>query len=301
MFLVLRLLYKEIRKLDSSFNRDLRLSTWPLLGAPWPMFTILAVYLFVIKKWGPKLMENQKPLNVKSAMQIYNLIQVALNAYIFTASLRNSYLKPYFHLSCQPYDPKDDSPEMMALAMPAYLYYVSKYMDLIDTIFFLLRKKYRQISFLHVYHHTIMVYGVWNYCTLNYASHFTFTGIINSFVHVCMYSYYFLATKIPNEQIAPWKRRLTLLQIVQFCTLTLQLSLPIVNNWCGLDLFWVWVAFLQNFFILILFCDFYYKTYLYKSKTKVVQKKKLEQQHRKKMERPCQAFALSASALGSSE
>ncbi|XP_017489660.1 PREDICTED: elongation of very long chain fatty acids protein 7-like [Rhagoletis zephyria] len=97
------------------------------------MFAVLAFYLFIVMKWGPKFMEDRKPFNVKPLIQIYNLIQVALNAYIFTASLRASYLKPYFNLSCQRYDPKDTSPEMMALLIPAYLYYISKYMDLLDT------------------------------------------------------------------------------------------------------------------------------------------------------------------------
>ncbi|XP_020712889.1 elongation of very long chain fatty acids protein 7-like [Ceratitis capitata] len=189
-------------------------------------------------------------------VEIFVCVEIALQ------SLRASYLKPNFYLSCQSYNPKDTSPEAMALLWPAYIYYVSKYMDLLDTIFFLLRKKHNQISFLHVYHHTIMVYAVWVYCTLNFAAHFTFTGIINSFIHICMYSYYFMATLKWQTDITPWKRTLTLLQIFQFCSLTIQLSLPILNNWCGLDLFWVWVAFLQNFFMLILFCDFYYKTYM---------------------------------------
>ncbi|XP_053949354.1 elongation of very long chain fatty acids protein AAEL008004-like [Anastrepha ludens] len=280
MFLILRLIYKEMRKADAAFNRDLRISSWPLLGPPWSMFAIIAIYLFIVKLWGPKLMESRRPFNVMPIIRIHNLIQVALNVYIFTASFSRSYLKPYFSLSCQRYDPKDTSPEMMALVIPAYLYYISKYMDLLDTIFFLLRKNYRQISFLHVYHHSLMVFAVWVYCTLNFASHFTFTGVINSFIHICMYSYYFLATLKLKTDITTWKRTLTLLQILQFLSLTIQLSLPILNNWCGLDLFWVWVAFLQNFFILALFCDFYYKTYM----RKVHGNKKVQKQQKRKQE-----------------
>ena len=38
----------------------------------------------------------------------------------------------------------------------AYTYYTNKYVELLDTIFFALRKKWNQISFLHVYHHAVM-------------------------------------------------------------------------------------------------------------------------------------------------
>ncbi|CAG2064399.1 unnamed protein product [Timema podura] len=36
-----------------------------------------------------------------------------------------------------------------------------KVLDLLDTVFFVLRKKNNQITFLHVYHHAAMVFGTW--------------------------------------------------------------------------------------------------------------------------------------------
>jgi len=44
-------------------------------------------------------------------------------------------------------------------ANTSYYYYLLKLTDLCDTIFFILRKKYKQASFLHVYHHMLMVVG----------------------------------------------------------------------------------------------------------------------------------------------
>lgn len=34
-----------------------------------------------------------------------------------------------------------------------FVHYLSKFLDLFDTIFIVLKKKDRQLSFLHVYHH----------------------------------------------------------------------------------------------------------------------------------------------------
>lgn len=38
-----------------------------------------------------------------------------------------------------------------------YSYFLLKIYDLIETIFFVLRKKQRQVSFLHVYHHVMIL------------------------------------------------------------------------------------------------------------------------------------------------
>ena len=35
-------------------------------------------------------------------------------------------------------------------------YFISKHIELLDTLIFVLRKQYRQVTFLHVYHHSTM-------------------------------------------------------------------------------------------------------------------------------------------------
>lgn len=42
------------------------------------------------------------------------------------------------------------------MARAVWLYYICKITELLDTVFFVLRKKQNQITFLHVYHHTLM-------------------------------------------------------------------------------------------------------------------------------------------------
>lgn len=47
-----------------------------------------------------------------------------------------------------------------------YEYYLLKILDLADTVFFVLRKKDSQLSFLHVYHHVAVLWGT--FITVNW-------------------------------------------------------------------------------------------------------------------------------------
>ena len=44
----------------------------------------------------------------------------------------------------------------LQLASTCWWYYFSKFIDFFDTVFFILRKKTNQVTFLHVYHHVTM-------------------------------------------------------------------------------------------------------------------------------------------------
>lgn len=101
------------------------------------------------------------------------------------------------------------------MARAVWLYYIAKITELLDTVFFVLRKKQNQITGLHMYHHTLMPLA--GFIGLKYfaGGHGTLLGVINSFIHVCMYAYYMLAAMGPEVQkYLWWKRYLTVMQIV---------------------------------------------------------------------------------------
>jgi len=54
------------------------------------------------------------------------------------------------------------------MASVCWVYYFSKYIELSETLLFILRKKFNQISFLHVYHHTSMLFVWW--CGVKYVA-----------------------------------------------------------------------------------------------------------------------------------
>jgi len=57
-----------------------------------------------------------------------------------------------------------------------WVYFLLKIFDLVDTIFFVLRKKQNQVTFLHVYHHAGIVLGSWIAVKYLPSGHVTFLG-----------------------------------------------------------------------------------------------------------------------------
>lgn len=74
-----------------------------------------------------------------------------------------SYAQKEFSLKCQPVDFEVTEPKMK-LVYITYMYFLLKLIDLLDTVFFVLRKKTNQITFLHKYHHAGMVAGTFISC-----------------------------------------------------------------------------------------------------------------------------------------
>lgn len=65
------------------------------------------------------------------------------------------------------------------IAKMVWKFFLVKIIDLMDTVFFVLRKKQNQVSFLHVYHHAGMVAGTWIASKYLAGGHVTFLGTYN--------------------------------------------------------------------------------------------------------------------------
>ncbi|XP_017102056.2 very long chain fatty acid elongase 7 [Drosophila bipectinata] len=256
-------LYCLVRDLYAE-NGDPRVAHLPLIGNIWIVLAIIGVYLAFVLHYGPKWMQHRDPFELKRIMQVYNLIQVVANGIIFVIGLWNTYLRSDYSWTCQPVDHADTSPHMMKVLYASYGYYMLKYLDLLDTVFIVLRKKNSQVSFLHVYHHGGMVFGVSIFMTFLGGSHCTMLGVINLLVHSVMYSYYYAASRGALQHILWWKQKITQLQLLQFGYLTFHFLLVILRNPCQFPVFIAFIGFIQNIFMFSMFFDFYYKTYVRK-------------------------------------
>ncbi|XP_037942403.1 elongation of very long chain fatty acids protein 7 [Teleopsis dalmanni] len=245
-------------------HRDPRVQHFLLVGSPFPPLAIIAVYLLFVLHYGPKWMENRKPYELKNVMRIYNAIQVVANIIIFIIGIRCSALHKEYSLLCQPIDNDNTKPWMLKLLNASYCYYLTKYLDLFDTIFFVLRKKNRQITFLHVYHHAGMVFGCHIHMTFMAGSLSTMLGMVNLVIHTVMYSYYLATSLQPIKEALWWKRHITELQLLQFGFLMVLYLQAILRKSCEIPLPVSMVAFMQNLFMFALFFEFYFKTYLKK-------------------------------------
>lgn len=95
------------------------------------------------------------------------------------------------------------------------MYMLAKITELLDTVFFVLKKNDRQITFLHVYHHSINVILTWIAIKINSINpSAAFLGSLNGFVHVIMYTYYGLSAFPSMTKYLWWKKYITTLQLV---------------------------------------------------------------------------------------
>ncbi|XP_030569153.1 elongation of very long chain fatty acids protein F [Drosophila novamexicana] len=264
LFYMLRDLYE--------LHKDPRVAHLPLTGNLWSVAFVIVVYLAFVLYFGPKWMEKRRPFELKLVMQLYNVIQVVANSIIFVYGITYTLFQPEFSFICQPVEHLNRTPQMMHLLYASYGYYILKYLDLLDTVFIVLRKKNSQVSFLHVYHHAGMVFGVSIFMTFLAGSHCTMLGLINLLVHSVMYAYYFATSLGALKQMLWWKRYITQLQLVQFGYLSLHFLLVIVRNPCQFPVFIAFIGFIQNVFMFALFFDFYYKTYVRKARKQRLQK-----------------------------
>lgn len=127
-------------------------------------------------------------------------------------------------------------------------------------VFFVLRKKNSQISFLHVHHHIGMLLSAWFTCKYFPGGQAGYVGLYNTFVHAIMYIYYLLTSIRPLKNIW-WKKYVTILQIVQHYLIFASLIIPAVNTHCSYPKGIMYI-FLFNVILMIhMFTKFYQNTY----------------------------------------
>jgi len=238
---------------------DRRVESWPLMTSPFPTIALTLSYLLLCR-FGPCLMSRHPPFSLRPLVFLYNLSCAALNFYIGAEIYLTSRQLSYSWL-CQPVDYSDD-PRAVRIAAALWWYYVSKLYELLDSLFIILRKREKQLSFLHVYHHATM-FPLWWIGAKYVAGGSSFLGaFFNCCVHVIMYSYYALSTL--GERVRPylwWKKYLTVLQMIQFIA-ALVMGLNAIRIGCDFPMWMQYscIAYMVSF--LVLFSDFYYKAYL---------------------------------------
>ena len=193
---------------------DKRVKDWLFMSSPFKPIAIIAIYLFLVLKWGPKWMQNRQPYKLDFLIKCYNLMQVACCLFLTVDVFRFTYARGYSFI-CEPMD-YSNNPIAARIARYGHCYFLLKVLDLLDTIFFVLKKKNSHVSFLHVYHHAGMVALTWIGTKYVAGGHSVFTGWINSLVHVIMYFYYYLTTVDNKYKQSFWKKYITQLQMVRF-------------------------------------------------------------------------------------
>ncbi|XP_011185194.1 elongation of very long chain fatty acids protein 7 [Zeugodacus cucurbitae] len=271
MFFLLQLIWDYLREFDDKY-RDRRSENYFLFSPLQVTLTLVAYYVFV-KHLGPKLMENRAAFDLKYVLLVYNAAQVLINSgSLIMASYYTWLHKPYDRLTCMM--PVMDSNVVGMIELRySYIYYLLKVFDLADTVFFVLRKRYNQVSFLHVYHHIMITVATFIYLRYLPGGHGAVLALLNLAVHAIMYFYYLISVLRPElKQSLWWKKHITHAQIVQFVILFVHFGRALFDRTCLYPTVALFFGTTQAAIMLVLFCDFYYKAYLLPNKRKLVKK-----------------------------
>jgi len=241
---------------------DPRVSDWAMMSTPMPTFALIAVYLFVVW-WGQKAMAARpKGFELRHVMVVYNSCLVVLSGWLCYEFCVCGWFSGSYTFGCQPVD-LSMHPEALRMARTCWVFYISKLIELADTIFFVLRKRFQLITFLHVFHHAAMAASWWFGVKFVPGGFGTFHAVINSGIHFMMYSYYALAAAGPQFQpYLWWKRYLTSAQILQFIVIIMHTMQLFFFEDCDYPIIFGWWILLCSFIFLGLFGQFYVREYL---------------------------------------
>ncbi|KIN02646.1 hypothetical protein OIDMADRAFT_95312, partial [Oidiodendron maius Zn] len=168
---------------------------------------MIALYLVVVFG-GREFMRPRKPLDLNGPFMAHNFILTAVSGALLV--LFAEQLLPTLWRYGLYENICGSSGWTRALVVLYYLNYLVKYVELIDTVFLVLKKK--PLTFLHCYHHPAT--ALLCYTQLVGNTSVSWVPItLNLFVHVVMYWYYFQSAR--GIRVS-WKEWITRLQIAQF-------------------------------------------------------------------------------------
>ncbi|KAL2740957.1 elongation of very long chain fatty acids protein 4-like [Vespula squamosa] len=226
-------LYGQTKEVENTLFSDPRAKDWVLFN-PWIVIFILFSYLYFVLVCGPRFMKNRQPYSLKTFIRYYNIFQILANSFIVYKLIKGGWFTT-ISIYCEPIVYGTD-PDSMQIFYACWWAYLTKFVDLMETGIFVLRKKHRQISFLHLYHHISTVLICWIFGKYYAAGMASFLPLVNCSVHVVMYTYYLLSTCGPSirKVIHPYKFLLTITQMVQFVILICHCLQTLSPN-CDID------------------------------------------------------------------
>lgn len=145
-------------------------------------------------------------LLLRETMIVYNAGQVLLNGWMVYRSIHALVHKGHPFIG-------DLYTVHTGTTFVVWIHYMDKYLEFFDTFFMVLRGRMDQVSFLHMYHHVSIAWAWWFAMRSSPGGDAYFGALLNSWIHVMMYSYYTLSLL---KFSCPWKRYITKAQLLQF-------------------------------------------------------------------------------------
>ncbi|KAI1325232.1 GNS1/SUR4 membrane protein [Xylariaceae sp. FL0255] len=171
--------------------------------------TLMTIAAYVVIIFGGReIMRDREPLKLNGLFKAHNLFLTLLSGGLLVLFMEQLIPTIWRHgLYDNICGTHGWTPQLVTLY---YLNYITKYIELIDTVFLMVKKK--PLTFLHTYHHPATAL----LCYTQLIGHTPVSWVpitLNLTVHVVMYWYYFQAARGVKVW---WKEWITRLQIAQF-------------------------------------------------------------------------------------
>lgn len=222
--------------------------------------TVYALITFVLYRWMAA--RTGEGFKLKSVIAIYNVICVFAAAYVVVGYIYTKLTYNYPpHFACNDNESIDEATPIAAHLL--VVFFAQKFWEFLDTWFFILRKNFRQVTVLHVYHHMSIVAVVGILIPYNYSGDIYLPVFLNSCVHVIMYAYYAATILEVKTIVSIVKPYITTLQLAQFLMIGYQAYLG-SNCMSSQSLFANVLLMLYMLSMLVLFSNFFLQSYIFK-------------------------------------
>jgi elongation of very long chain fatty acids protein 4 len=201
----------------------------------------------------------------KTILLVYNFLCVLLAGYVVWGIVTVLTSSPGHRFVCNPTvtpGSAEDDGNAAFMAKVFWVFYAQKFWEFLDTLFFILRKSFRQVTFLHVFHHCSINIVVGLILPFEFNGDMYLPILLNATVHVLMYTHYLVSAL---GMSTPWKAYLTSMQLVQFVCIATQSGISLYRgDSCGAPYFGkiLMVAYMSS--MLLLFGNFFLRAYVLK-------------------------------------
>nr|XP_002131075.1 elongation of very long chain fatty acids protein 4 isoform X2 [Ciona intestinalis] len=200
---------------------DPRTKDWFLVDNPtYPVAIVLLYLVFCFST--ESIMKDRPAVNLRWLFVTYYAVCVLLSIYISIEILIHGFPTLY-NAFCPAITPAyQNSPSGMRVCSAVWVFYMTKYLKLFDTVPLMLQRKFDRINSYHIYHHCSMTLMIWFHVKYYVDGPDVLGILLNSLFHILVYGYYGMNAFGPSmRKYLWWKKYIIKMHMVEFWTIIL--------------------------------------------------------------------------------
>ncbi|KAG6442472.1 hypothetical protein O3G_MSEX002384 [Manduca sexta] len=218
---------------------------------------ILITYLLFTFKVGPYIMEKRQPFQIKTFIVIYNVFKIINSVILGSRFLSYVIDNGLFPRTC-----KYNNNTVYTIAVLYWKYMAASILDLFDTVFLVICKKYSLVTFHQAFYNVLLLITAWSCLKYDPTDQWMCTNMMSCFIHTVIYVYNALTTMEPTyAKYLWWKKYLMIVLMIQFVLVATQVVIQASTSQCQIHAGTYWVGLLNLSLYICLLIDFHHKTY----------------------------------------